>query len=407
VETGWRYEPDSVAYTTLWVTRDGQILDADIELNDEYFDWSAAGGGGVMDIQNALTHEVGHFIGIGHTVDDIGASMFPIIPDGEVRKRLVKADDLEAAAFLYPLSAAELAVYELSISELVDGFGFAERAVTNYESISPDGRIMLISGMRMTATGESGLGAIFVENGQEVFYIYPGPGVAGEELTARSRDAWEIPGGILKDLTAVDIDGDGADEIAVLRMDHVADHALYVYDRPPDGEFERTESRVWIARDLWRIPGGSDNITVFSLDLNGNGRRELATFTYSIEGVYVINAFTTPRRFDSSREDAMSLPGAILIPFTIDGTVLDIDSIDSNGDGVSEAAALVKSDAGYSVQILPLALPNFPEEVQELTPTATMQLILDDGEYPLSLTVLQGTDLEEPRILVVLGSSDR
>ena len=407
VENGWTYKAETIAYTTLWVTSTGRILDADIELNGEFFDWSASADNGELDIQNVLTHEVGHFIGIGHSVETTDSTMFPIISRGEVRKRLVKPDDLDAAVFLYPISDSELSVFELPASELFDKFNFAEKLSTNYDEVGREGKVLRVAAMRLTENGDPGLAAMLTESDSLILYIYPKPGAVGEDLGLRAKDAWEIPGGTIKDFTAVDIDGDGVDEIAVLRMDDMADHALYFYDAPPDGSFEEEDARTWIARDLWRIPGESDNLAIFSLDLDGNGRREVAALTYSVEGVYVISVYTPPGRFDITRDDAAARDKAITIPFTVRGDIIDLDSMDVDGDGISEAVALIKDGYSYSIQVLPLSLPAFPEEVRKLEPIVTMSLILDEKEHPLGVTVLEDPESEKPVILVVIGKSER
>jgi len=403
VKEGWQYDPKTIAYTTLWVTNTGQILDADIELNDEFFDWSTETNDQQMDIQNVLTHEVGHFIGIGHSIETTDSSMFPIISFGEFSKRVVKPDDLGAASFLYPLSESELGVYEVPASDLFDDFSFAKKLATNYEDLGGEGKLLRVAGIRLAKNGDSGLAAILAESDSKALYIYPRPGPLGENLILRAKDAWQIPSGVIKDFTTIDIDGDANDEIAVLKMDEAANHALYIYDAPDDGSFEEKDSRMWVARDLWRIPGESDNLTVFGLDLDGDGMREIATLSYSAEGIYIIKAYTPPNRLDTTYTDAMDLNEGITIPFTTEGIIIDIDSIDVDGDGGDEAVALIKDGYTYSVQVLRLSLPAFPEEVQELKPLLSMSLILNQEEYPFGITVLHGTESEKPVILLLIG----
>jgi hypothetical protein len=81
------YGANAIAITTVTSnTRTGQILDADIELNavtqkfaDVVVDGPRprASGVSVQDLQNTLTHELGHLIGLDHNCYDPGASATP------------------------------------------------------------------------------------------------------------------------------------------------------------------------------------------------------------------------------------------------------------------------------------------------------------------------------------------
>lgn len=122
---------------------DGQILDADIELNDVDFtfvvepaDETPLKGKRIADLENTLTHELGHFQGLDHTcwvpsdvqpvppLDDQGqpipdcsdldslpevererietATMFNYAVPGETSKRTPQADDLAGICSIYP-----------------------------------------------------------------------------------------------------------------------------------------------------------------------------------------------------------------------------------------------------------------------------------------------------------------
>lgn len=82
----------------------GRILGADMEIND----WNVTLGicgtrcaGGITDLENVLTHEAGHFYGLGH-VDDSAATMFSQAPAGDVAKRDLQADDIAGLCDTYP-----------------------------------------------------------------------------------------------------------------------------------------------------------------------------------------------------------------------------------------------------------------------------------------------------------------
>ncbi|HSS38095.1 MAG TPA: hypothetical protein VLT58_04945, partial [Polyangia bacterium] len=66
------YDPLALAFTWDTANRNtGQIYDADIEVNLVDFQWADVTAdpqlNGNMDLQNAITHEMGHFLGLDHT----------------------------------------------------------------------------------------------------------------------------------------------------------------------------------------------------------------------------------------------------------------------------------------------------------------------------------------------------
>lgn len=403
----WAYNPETIAYTTLWITDDGRILDADIELNAEFFDWSVDGDMEQMDIHNVLTHEIGHFIGIEHSIESTSLSMFPIVSLGEVRKRVVKPDDIKAAAFLYPILSAGLEVFDLPAADLLSGFYLAERLPSNYSEISKTSKVLMAAGIRLNLQGDAGIAAMLSEEGKYSLGVYPAPGSINEEILIKAKDRWEIPEGFVKDFASIDLDGDGLDEIAVLSVDDLANQALYVFDSPQEGAFETEKPRKWIVRDLWRIPDSSDNLMLFSLDLDGDGWREIATLSYAVEGVYIIKSFSAPARFDASNDDALAHAEAMKIPFTVSGSILDIDSLDIDRDGISEAVALVKGDFGYTIQVYRISVPSFPDEVQEFKPVLTLSLVLEKDEHPISMSIINGIGNGKPEIVLIIGKSGR
>lgn len=106
------YEPAAFAVTTVWhSTATGRIFDADIQVNERLGPYAqcpadgcprdAAGEALSVDLQNVLTHEVGHFFGIAHS-DVRGSTMVAISPRGETDKRIPRTDDVEAFCAVYP-----------------------------------------------------------------------------------------------------------------------------------------------------------------------------------------------------------------------------------------------------------------------------------------------------------------
>jgi hypothetical protein len=140
------HDSSQIAVTTVFSRwnpggyNDGEILEADIEINNVDFTWSVipSGGGDARDFVNdydlasALTHEIGHFLGFAHTCllpgeeprfDDQGApspacteavagpitdaTMFPYLGRAEIRDRELSPDEVSATCRTYSARAQE------------------------------------------------------------------------------------------------------------------------------------------------------------------------------------------------------------------------------------------------------------------------------------------------------------
>ena len=83
----------------------GEILDADVDFDAEYHTWSALDPPTGDDVENTLTHELGHYLGFAH-VGDVEATMFYYAGAAETLKRDLSADDERAVCEVYPRGAA-------------------------------------------------------------------------------------------------------------------------------------------------------------------------------------------------------------------------------------------------------------------------------------------------------------
>jgi MYXO-CTERM domain-containing protein len=89
-----------------WETATGRLIDADIAVNTAAFTWSTDGAAGRYDLTSALAHEMGHLVGLAHSVAETGATMYPSMPMGDTTKRDLHADDIAGYQFLYGDSEA-------------------------------------------------------------------------------------------------------------------------------------------------------------------------------------------------------------------------------------------------------------------------------------------------------------
>jgi MYXO-CTERM domain-containing protein len=90
--------------TTFFLLNTGEIIDADMELNEDDWDFAVCPEEGCMDgavdLENTITHEAGHFFGLAHNqVPE--STMWACADAGEVFKRDLEADDIEGICTIY------------------------------------------------------------------------------------------------------------------------------------------------------------------------------------------------------------------------------------------------------------------------------------------------------------------
>jgi hypothetical protein len=160
---GFARDPDldRVLGATTFVVDDvtGELIESDIFFNTIFL-WSTsdAGVAGRFDLQSVATHEIGHFVGLGHSalgetelrptggrrVIASGAVMFPIsFGTGVTADRVLQPDDVAAVSDMYPdadvtrktgsiagrvllngrpIFGAHVIAFDLQTNELVAGF---------------------------------------------------------------------------------------------------------------------------------------------------------------------------------------------------------------------------------------------------------------------------------------------
>ena len=108
----WREDPSlwsvvgpevlSLTTVTYGVTT-ATIIDADIEMNGAWFEFTTEDDVVAYDIRSAVVHEAGHLLGLDHS-DDPTAVMNSFHLEGSLKKRTPSADDLDGVAAHYPVA---------------------------------------------------------------------------------------------------------------------------------------------------------------------------------------------------------------------------------------------------------------------------------------------------------------
>lgn len=103
-DQSWPYPNsiDTLALTTItYNIVNGDIYDADVEINSAQGDLTVGNGNVVDDLQSVVTHEAGHFLGLAHT-PVAQATMFASYQPGETRIRQLSSDDMAGICAIYP-----------------------------------------------------------------------------------------------------------------------------------------------------------------------------------------------------------------------------------------------------------------------------------------------------------------
>jgi hypothetical protein len=111
VTQGWNPDYDDSSLAVTLVTYDpgsARIIDADLLVNAVRYEWSAGpmpasecAHREVYDVQDVITHEAGHFLGLAHEPRTPTAAMFPTAERCETSKRTLDIDDVRGVQSLY------------------------------------------------------------------------------------------------------------------------------------------------------------------------------------------------------------------------------------------------------------------------------------------------------------------
>lgn len=135
---GADYVREAYGLTLVWHDPDtGEILDADIQINLNRGEIALCAASGcessrAIDLQNVLTHEVGHFLGLAHSAEH-DATMYGDADFGETSKRTLHPDD---AAGICEIYGALTAPPECERADFAPRRGFTAECARPMESTS-------------------------------------------------------------------------------------------------------------------------------------------------------------------------------------------------------------------------------------------------------------------------------
>ena len=118
----WPYSEDALAVTLVTLNaRTNEVLDADVAFNVKSHRFrvlSDAGQGSANfdDVQNTVTHELGHVLGLMHNDVAQDLVMYPSAPPGELIKRTLKNDDRDGLLSLYGTAPSSEAAPQVGCS---------------------------------------------------------------------------------------------------------------------------------------------------------------------------------------------------------------------------------------------------------------------------------------------------
>jgi MYXO-CTERM domain-containing protein len=129
----WGHNRQAVAVTSVVYSRStGQIFGFDIEINDRDYRFSLDGSSvpgiprpiATIDLQNTITHEAGHALGLDHS-DNKSATMYASAPPGETSKRQLHSDDIEGLCTIYRKETASQICQIARSEQFLNGTGCA------------------------------------------------------------------------------------------------------------------------------------------------------------------------------------------------------------------------------------------------------------------------------------------
>ncbi len=122
IDHDWPYDDGVMGVAILKIDyTNNRIVEADVFFNAAQNQFRVLGpdskrGGRFADVQNTVTHELGHALGLQHEQTREDAVMYPLAYNGDVDKRQLSTDDVAGLDVLYPLTHPESSSPQLGCS---------------------------------------------------------------------------------------------------------------------------------------------------------------------------------------------------------------------------------------------------------------------------------------------------
>ncbi len=380
----WPYGSDTVAFAVVWLSRDGErISGVDLLLNAEDFAWATDGNRHAMDVQNVTTHEVGHALGLDHSVTSTDVTMFPVIAPGETRKRRINEEEQWILRALYPSGRTRADTYAFLEGELR-----SEKAIIGYPPADGDGRLFLLTRVDADGDGLDEVGAIQEEDGALAFYLFSAltSGVPSSEPLA--YDAWSIPEGQTPvDMTAVDVDGDGKEEIGILRAENDGHYAFYIFDAPTPLSFTEEEAPALVKKLTLSVPPGDNLVAAMGVDYDGDGIDEVAAVRLTPQARYFLDIYDLDGNTGESSSSLKAPSLSISLPVNLGFVDLDISNTDADEDW--ELVVLSKDSRGWNLSSFDLPDSDSPPEERNASLADMASLPLPAAHNPMHISSLR------------------
>ncbi len=204
----------------------------------------------------------------------------------------------------------------------------------------PGGDVRWMFGLDHDGDGTSGIAAVKVVGGVPYLYIYSQPTSWEGASSAVAANHLPIPAGTIRFMFSVDHNGDGKEEIGVVKVVGGVPY-LYIYSAP---------SGMWtpvstVAANHLPIPGGNV-LWMFGMDYNGDGKDEIACVKLLSDGARYLYIYSAP----SGMWTPVSTVAANFLPIP-GGNVQHIFAVDYDGDGKDEIGVIKVVDGSRYLYI--------------------------------------------------------
>jgi hypothetical protein len=185
-------------------------------------------------------------------------------------------------------------------------------------------------------------------SGKQLLLIYnapPGVNRQSEPTLATDRNFGNSNrGNNMIAMACVDFDGDGSDEIAVIRQRPGGRQRLEIYDAPQGVGGDTGEP---IASDLTfgNLNSDNNNIAVAGVDVNGNGTDEIVVVRQKQSGKQGLFIFNVPQSIGGETGPAIATDRSFGHR-NAGRNVIAMTGLDINGDGTDEIAVIMQRASG-------------------------------------------------------------